>query len=310
MSNRRVGSGDCSAQTIGAQGSDDESQESMKFCSAQTIGVQGSEEKAQKSMHFCTKKTSGCVLLLFISVLVGISKMSNSGLQSQSYDHPPWLESCAFIYLDVGSNVGVQVRKFYEPERYVGAPVLQYFDRNFGDATFRRTSSRVCALGMEPNPLRRGRLDEITRNYSRNGWKVHFYPFAAWTQGGVKCFLNIGKYSNHGAKLKNTWIPSWGCSAGAYVPVPTIDLAHFIKSLPTPVTQMKMDIEGAEFSVVPHLKRQDILCITRVRAMYIEVHGKKLSDLLPKTDALCSNGKATVVESMDDETYLWDNGQP
>ena len=29
---------------------------------------------------------------------------------------PSWLCKCKRIYKDVGSNIGVQVRKFYEPE--------------------------------------------------------------------------------------------------------------------------------------------------------------------------------------------------
>ena len=31
---------------------------------------------------------------------------------------PSWLENCTNIYMDLGSNIGVQVKKFFEPEKY------------------------------------------------------------------------------------------------------------------------------------------------------------------------------------------------
>ena len=41
---------------------------------------------------------------------------------------------CDSVYLDVGTNIGVQLRKLYEPHKYPGAPVLRIFDEVFGDA--------------------------------------------------------------------------------------------------------------------------------------------------------------------------------
>ncbi len=42
------------------------------------------------------------------------------------------LDGCYHVYLDVGSNVGVQVRKLYEPELYPQAAVKPVFDEAFG----------------------------------------------------------------------------------------------------------------------------------------------------------------------------------
>ena len=39
---------------------------------------------------------------------------------------------CDSVYLDVGTNIGVQLRKLYEPHKYPGAPVLRIFDEVFG----------------------------------------------------------------------------------------------------------------------------------------------------------------------------------
>ena len=40
--------------------------------------------------------------------------------------------NCQHIYLDVGTNIAVQIRKLYEPQKYAGAAVLKVFDEYFG----------------------------------------------------------------------------------------------------------------------------------------------------------------------------------
>ena len=50
-------------------------------------------------------------------------------------------DGCGHVYLDIGSNRGVQVRKLFEPQRYPGAPVLQLFEQLFGDV---RGTPRQC----------------------------------------------------------------------------------------------------------------------------------------------------------------------
>ena len=43
------------------------------------------------------------------------------------------LDGCYHVYLDVGSNIGVQVRKLYQPAYYPGAGVLKVFQEAFGE---------------------------------------------------------------------------------------------------------------------------------------------------------------------------------
>ena len=45
---------------------------------------------------------------------------------------------CQFVYLDLGSNKGVQIRKLFEPELYPGAAILPLFDKFFGGRNQRR----------------------------------------------------------------------------------------------------------------------------------------------------------------------------
>ena len=42
------------------------------------------------------------------------------------------LDGCYHVYLDVGSNIGVQVRKLYQPEHFPGAGIINQFRLAFG----------------------------------------------------------------------------------------------------------------------------------------------------------------------------------
>merc|ERR1719446_1743977 len=56
----------------------------------------------------------------------------------QDYEHPDWMKSCKQIFVDLGSNIGVNVRKLYEPEKYHGAKLLPELEKAFGLAAERR----------------------------------------------------------------------------------------------------------------------------------------------------------------------------
>ena len=60
------------------------------------------------------------------------------------------LDGCYHVYIDVGSNIGVQIRKLFEPHLYPRAKVRKIFQHFFGDVELR--SEGVCAVGFEPNP--------------------------------------------------------------------------------------------------------------------------------------------------------------
>jgi hypothetical protein len=60
-----------------------------------------------------------------------------------------WMDGCRLLYLDVGTNRGVQIRKLFEPHLYPKAPVLEVYDEIFG--TNRSSMKDLCAVGWEPN---------------------------------------------------------------------------------------------------------------------------------------------------------------
>ena len=83
------------------------------------------------------------------------------GIKVNPFEPSSILDGCFHVYVDVGSNIGVQVRKLYQPELYPGAEVLPVFDNSFGNIYQRRNLSNklcpsddcnyICAVGFEPN---------------------------------------------------------------------------------------------------------------------------------------------------------------
>jgi len=79
--------------------------------------------------------------------------------------------SCTYLFLDVGSNIGVHVRFLFEPKLY--KPRHKYdnvLDKEFGaDRTLRR--DKMCAVSFEPNPRHRKRHQDLAEAYARQGWR-------------------------------------------------------------------------------------------------------------------------------------------
>lgn len=76
---------------------------------------------------------------------------------------------CEAVYLDVGTNIGVQIRKLFEPQKYPGAPVHSVFAETFASTD----RCKVCAIGVEPNSRHRKRLSQLQFRLSAAGAGVH-----------------------------------------------------------------------------------------------------------------------------------------
>jgi FkbM family methyltransferase len=249
---------------------------------------------------------------------------------SLTYGHPAWLKNCGVIYLDVGSNIGVQVRKLFEPERYPEAPVLQLFSDIFGAEEDRRlpsSSTGLCALGIEPNPSHRAHLASLQENYTKRGWNVQFYPFAAWKEEAKLKFNEATQpetedWAAHLNIVKASWEADMTQEAmkKQQVNVRAINLADFIKSLPPhSVKLMKMDIEGAEYETVWRMLQQKVFCQGTVDSVFFEAHpwgdvsnwkDNRTYAALRKhiSEADCGvGGAATNVTDLDDETFGLDD---
>mmetsp|Transcript_37571 Transcript_37571/g.59436 ORF Transcript_37571/g.59436 Transcript_37571/m.59436 type:complete len:289 (-) Transcript_37571:118-984(-) len=232
---------------------------------------------------------------------------------------PAWVSSCKYIYLDLGSSIGVQIRKLYEPRKYPQATVTPVFDQYFGYEGQRRlpaTQNGMCALGFEPNPMHYSRLEQLEAAYMAKGWHVHFFKAAVWSSAGSMTFTGVGNDPGHrdwGAKLR---VP---LSLNNYdVEVPTVDIAAFVQSLPANSVQlMKMDIEGAEYECVPHMINHHTLCANTIKAAFAEAHAWGNTRNWPgqrnfasikwhvDTQQGCPAGVTQFID-LDDESYLHD----
>lgn len=181
---------------------------------------------------------------------------------------------CKKVYLDVGSNIGVQVRKLYEPSRFPGAPVHKFFNKYFGE-----DRSQVCTVGFEPNPRWTGELMEIQDTYRMMGYNVKFMTRTAVVadEGGVMgLHLDAVKsdYKSTGSSLiSNTRTQRQQLES---TPVQTINLVRFIHDHldPSATIVMKLDIEGAEFTVFPQMLLKGVLC-QYLDLVFVEWHDFK-----------------------------------
>lgn len=229
-------------------------------------------------------------------------------------------DGCQHVYIDLGSNVGVQVRKLFEPHLYVPSKSIPIFDRFFGVSEVRREST--CAFGFEMNWVHTEKLRRIERAYNRVGWRTRFFA-----ETGVGTDFAV---------VKNDYKPSHPTedfAVGASIPFPTnsteprdggssdvahsvriVDIGAFINDVAARRTEpdggrivMKMDIEGWEFPVLPHLLYTKNLC--KVDFIYIEMHAI-VPTFLPHVRSALARAKCpTELFELDDE-YLGESNFP
>jgi hypothetical protein len=60
-------------------------------------------------------------------------------------------DGCSHVYLDLGTNTGIQLRKLFEPTTHGGGgeSIHPYFDQFFGKAEETNGRRHVCAFGFE-----------------------------------------------------------------------------------------------------------------------------------------------------------------
>ena len=188
---------------------------------------------------------------------------------------PPWMSQCMDIYIDLGSNVGVQVRKIFEPERYpqTHKRIVKLYNEEFGTSEMRkRKNSGLCAFGFEPNPKHYKKLRLIEKNYATKGWKVKFFPFAVSNKNATVTFWSEtnSSYNDWGATLYKVK----GEAQDRTINVTQIRLADFIKiHLPNKqIKAMKFDVEGAEYEILTDFHFEGLLCQNRIKIIIMKWH--------------------------------------
>jgi FkbM family methyltransferase len=225
------------------------------------------------------------------------------------------LDGCWDVYLDLGTNVGVQIRKVYEPQLFPNAMVLPFFDAFFGDPGLRRAS--VCSVGFEPNPRLAPRLQAIEAAYNAHGWRTRMF-----TRTGVSDEDGWSVFHSDNAIAQNEIGSFLEAKAAITADTPgatrVVGIPAFVRDevlkrqVPDrvdvgrpPRMVMKVDVEGWDGRVIAGLMRAGVLC--KFDYIYVE-------HMLPETAAAYSVvlkelGCPTIIQILDDETY-GEGGQP
>ena len=180
------------------------------------------------------------------------------------------LDGCFHLYIDLGSNIGVQIRKLFEPELYPEAKVHPIFNSNFGSIETRKDTNSplsICAVGFEPNPSHTKYLKEIETSYNKCGWRVMFFTETAVSnrEGNVKFYTDADlKHLEWGSGILSPEINKIANKTTSNVK--KIRLSKFLQNVvgkrkvpkignksQKPKVVMKMDVEGSEVDIIPDL---------------------------------------------------------
>jgi hypothetical protein len=236
-----------------------------------------------------------------------------------------WLDCSSGIYLDVGTNVAVQIRKLYEPDKFPGAKVLPVFDKYFG-----RDRSRVCAVGFEPNTAHTEYLKKVNAHFEERSLPAHIFTEVAVSarRGSTTFFTDPAA-----PKDKHEWgasLAPWNAAGkGAPITVQLVDLQNFVldfvvphvragrrKTGKKPPIVMKMDIEGAEYVVIPAMMVSGALC--HIDLIFAEWHEGGMRLAMQQRSNLTSQEMLSAFEGLrvanhdckvefshlDDESYV------
>ena len=207
------------------------------------------------------------------------------------------------MYVDVGTNIGTQIRKLFEPDKYESAGLEAIFAKFFGrDLAERRRT--VCTVGWEPNPAHAQWLTSLAGRYNELGWRTHMMlGTAASTDDGETSFYvdqtEQGKrHHEWSASVHKTALNQGSKASAKSVTVRTVDLARWLRrelphrklphprssqfsSTASPHVVMKLDIEGAEFALIPHLMDSGVIC-EAIDHLFGEFHTKTMFRSVPK----------------------------
>lgn len=241
-----------------------------------------------------------------------------------------WRDCSQGIYIDVGTNVGAQLRKLYDPWQFPLAQVLGLFNSTYG-----HNRSRVCALGIEANPVHTPYLQKLNAYFRSRGYQaIVLTETAASIKPGKATFhLDHGSPVEWGASLSQGSWQGKSTNTSNTADVSLFDLPAFLADIVRPLVRehdyrpvtmtkqrppvgMKLDVEGEEYALLPALVTSGALC--DLSMAYIELHPPTMKT----PDGMLAGMNATDVEDvfakmrranprcnvnyshLDDESYL------
>lgn len=231
--------------------------------------------------------------IMWVAMLVG----SAGALERQRL---PRLDGCRYVFLDLGSNIGIHARFLFEPELYPN----QKYTSLFFDAYFPRENrikrSDICVVGFEPNPNHRKRLERLQQYYTSKGLRCYWIFAGVGDKNSQRSFLRA-------KDKRNMYNSEWGFRAISpserryklktnhssltnaneeIEELEIIRLADFLESNvvnrdvpgkllasdPSPAVIAKMDIEMEEFAVLNDLLKGDASLFCALSMISIEFH--------------------------------------
>ena len=243
---------------------------------------------------------------LFVKSTTHSLPSSSHVIQSNQLNSPSgakFLDNCQYIYIDMGTNIGIQIRKLYEPYLYPKAQVLPLFQEIFGNH-----SNEVCSIGFEANPLHDSYLKEYERYCLKRRWRVKIYSSTAVSivVANLTFFTEPGNEDNNqwGASLENI-----SNTQKQKIIVSSIDIVSWFRSnvierkyskdLPTRI-MMKSDLEGHDQIVLQAMILSGIYCsIDLIYAEHLSGEFYNATGYLLKNSKTCR----TKLVNMDDESY-------
>ena len=88
-----------------------------------------------------------------------------------------FLDGCYHVYIDLGTNVGIQIRKLYEPKLYPEAKLHEIFETYF--KRNQTSMTHICTVGFEPNPSHEETLKKLSEAYRGCDWNVNIFTRTA-----------------------------------------------------------------------------------------------------------------------------------
>ena len=183
---------------------------------------------------------------------------------------------CEHFYLDMGTNIGVQIRKLYEPEKYPTAPVHAVFENYFGTGQ----RCKVCSVGFEPNSAHRRNNDHVQQALANVGFGVIILPVAVSSYTGHATFakpgIEVDAHEDWGGSISAAQSVQAGNAFESTVA--RVDVANVIRHMRAHLDRnngtgkivAKCDIEGSEFELLQSLIMSQTICL--IDYMYIEWH--------------------------------------
>eukprot|EP00092_Neocalanus_flemingeri_P017548 GFUD01018986.1.p1 GENE.GFUD01018986.1~~GFUD01018986.1.p1 ORF type:complete len:402 (-),score=98.09 GFUD01018986.1:115-1320(-) len=249
------------------------------------------------------------------------------------------LDGCLHVFIDLGSNRGLQIRKLYEPDTFPLAPVQPLYQRFFGNPEDRNLRE-ICSVSFEPSTKHAEHLKKLADAYATCGIRVVIYKAGVGHKNMKTKFGHFNTFYGHeighdvSARLIDDNESRMNYDEEVYEDIETeevevIRFATFItdivakRKLPTsakvttPRVVIKSDIEGAELKIIPDMVMTGAL--GHVDNIHMEWHGEcfyrkgrepqMVSKLALAITALAELTKSEdieqkfEIEEMDDETY-------